>query len=385
MGIIFDHSIEHHEQLAHAGSDDDFEFFSLSGESFGEFFQGGIEAFGGEGGHVEGVADVGSPTPNGAFAPHSSAIVVEGGQAREGGDFLSVELSEFGEIGHEGGGRGLAHAGNAGEEFGFGVPIVVGFEQLEDSLFDGVDFLVQEVDDFSHAPRDQLSGIRFEAIGFGGSQGDELSSAGDELLQFGLFFGQLIDQPGLDLLSEAGDDGGVEAIGFCQDAESAGEVADLPGIDDGHVMAGLGEFGHELALVSAGGFDHDQAGLGRGELLHELGKSLGSVVALPRAFLGQDMHVEGGLGDIDSDKMREVGMHVTIPVLQMRARLLPGRARTALAAVRAKFTNPATILLCDGLGRPIRDRSVAGGQSNLRSTRSRGTYFNCLYLTSFCG
>jgi hypothetical protein len=48
-----------------------------------------------------------------------------------------------------------------------------------------------------------------------------------------------------------------------------------------------------------------------------------------------------------------------LSVLRMRARR-QRKAATALAAVRAVSTKPATIMLCDGLGGPRRNRSVAG-------------------------
>ena len=78
----------------------------------------GMEACGGEGSHVEDGADGFASAADGAFALMLAAIAIEGSQADEGGDLLAVELSELGDVGHEGGHVGSEeedHAGAAGD------------------------------------------------------------------------------------------------------------------------------------------------------------------------------------------------------------------------------------------------------------------------------
>jgi hypothetical protein len=69
---------------------------------------------------------------------------------------------------------------------------------------------------------------------------DELPTTGDQLGQ-GLRLG-LGDRPrfGADAFGGRGDDFGVERVGLGQPPGSAGEVADLAGIDHGQRQAGPG-------------------------------------------------------------------------------------------------------------------------------------------------
>ncbi len=68
MGIFFDHGVEDDQEFAHAGSGDDFGEIGLmvgrtfaTGECCRELSDDVVEAFGREGGRVEGRSNVGSP------------------------------------------------------------------------------------------------------------------------------------------------------------------------------------------------------------------------------------------------------------------------------------------------------------------------------------
>ena len=75
------------------------------------------------------------------------------------------------------------------------------------------------------------------------------------MLQFLLFFMGLAECSRSDVLGESGDDLGIDAVGFGQNAETFGEVANLTRIDNGDQMAGVSEFGDDSSLIPAGGFD----------------------------------------------------------------------------------------------------------------------------------
>ena len=68
MGVGFDHRVESHQQLAHAGDEDDLGGFALSGQSVGEGADRGVGPAGREGGHVEHAADVLPASLDRAFA-----------------------------------------------------------------------------------------------------------------------------------------------------------------------------------------------------------------------------------------------------------------------------------------------------------------------------
>lgn len=144
-------------------------------------------------------------------------------------------------------------------------PVVVRFDELGDGQFDGVDLLVEDLEHAFDAASRGLGGGEFAAVGLGGSKVDELTSAGDELVDFGLFFGVFFQGLGLDVLGKLCEEFGVEAIGFGELPESACEVADLAGIDASDAESGVHQGGDEPPLVSAGGFDHDETGAKRSQ------------------------------------------------------------------------------------------------------------------------
>jgi hypothetical protein len=100
-------------------------------------------------------------------------------------------------------------------------------------------------------------------------------------------------------------------------------------------------------------------------------------------LIGKDASLESVLGDINPDERSDRSLHGIVPVLQMRTRL-GRRPATVPAAVRARSTRPATIMLCDGLRRPRHVRSAAGRSgktcfATLRSSFHCGVYLNnCL-------
>jgi len=109
-------------------------------ETFGERLDFGIASSGGQSGHVEQAADFRSATGDVSFAGEVSRLLVVGRQAGQGGDLVSIELSEFGQSGDEHGaglrsdtgginfsafsagfeGGGFQDFDTAGERVGFG-------------------------------------------------------------------------------------------------------------------------------------------------------------------------------------------------------------------------------------------------------------------------
>jgi hypothetical protein len=317
-------------------------------ESIGEGFDDGIAASCRERGHVEDAADGFSSAADGAFALVLPAVVVEGSNADEGRDLLSVEGSEFGEIGDEGGGGNSAESGYGLDEFGFLSPIVVGLDKGFNGFFDVVDLTFQKFEDGLNTFLSGFGPGQFEAIGFHDSEVDELSSAGDELLDFGLFFWHFLDRSRLDLLSEQSQDAGIKAVGLGGQAQGSGKVPNPFGINDRDAVAGIEEVGHERAFIAAGGLEDDQAARGLREEFAELLEPRSVVGQRVRLACGEEVEIERRLGDVDADADQIRAVHGDVPFLPMRARGRFGNL-AAQATVRARFQRPATIQLCDGV------------------------------------
>lgn len=237
-------------------------------EAFGEFSDDRVVRFCREGGHVQSGSHGASSAGDGPLPFELSAVSVERGQSGQGGRLLSIDLSEFGKFGNERGGGDIPDAGHAAQNVGLFPPLVVRFDEGQDFFFKAFDFFVERVDDQLQTAFDRLGMGYGEAVFLGGAEHDQLSPPGDELVEFALFFVDFGEQSRFHLLPEAGNDGGVDAVGFGEDAKSLGEVSDLPRIDDGNEVSRIEQIGNEQSFVSAGGFD-DEAGSGLGQVVEE--------------------------------------------------------------------------------------------------------------------
>jgi len=377
MRVGFQHGIENDEELAHASGHDELEGLARGFESLGEGANDRVAAFGSECGHVENTSNRGASSPDASLTLESTAVVVERSETDERTDLLSIQLSEFGKLSQESRGGGGPDAGGALEDLGLAAPVVVGCEEGEDRFFDLLNVFVETIDQMLNALSNGAGCTRFETIGFGGSEVDELATTEDELLKFGLIIGGLGHGARPNLLTEPGDDGSIDAIGLGENSNPASEITNLTRIDDGHEMTGIEEIGDDASLISPGGFEDDQASSWCGKLATKLLQGALVIGQGERPAFGEQTHIEGMLGDIDADERCERTIHGTIPVLQMRARRTP-----ALAAVRADSKKPTTITLRDGLGRPRRNRSVIGRRGAGCSAALRSRPHGVVHLTT---
>jgi len=317
-------------------------------ETIGEGFDDGVETSSCEGGHVEDAADGLPAAGDSAFTFEGAAVSVVGSQADEGGDLLPVELAELRDIGHERVGGDLSQSGNGFNELGFVAPVIVGLDEGLDGAFDVVDLALEQVEDGLDALPGELSFGDLPAIGLLRAEVDELPSAGDELLDFGLFFRGFLEGRRLHSFGEESQDAGIDAVGLGQQSQGLGEIAGPFGIDDGDTVAGFGEIGDDFAFVAARGFEHDETVSRTGEQLFELLMTRGGVGQAVVLLRGKEMKIERGLSDVDADRNLVRAIHGDVPFLPMRARAAVGPA-PAPATVRARFQRPATIQLCDGV------------------------------------
>ena len=216
MRVVFDHRVEDHQQLAHAGGDDDLGFFAEGFQAIREGSDDWVGASCAERRHVQATAHRTSAAADRAPSSELAAIAIEGGQADQCGDFSSTQLPQLGDLGDQGCTRARSNPRRALNNLGLLFPLVVRLDQRGDSLLEASDLLVDRIDALLKALFNELAGDVFPAVHFRGSQLDELPAPGDKVLQFELFFRDFGLGPQLDCLAEACQHGHVDAIGLGQ-------------------------------------------------------------------------------------------------------------------------------------------------------------------------
>jgi hypothetical protein len=87
--VVFEHGVENDEQLAHASGENDFGHFAAAAgialsQSLSKRSDVFVAAFGGEGGHGQGIPDGGASSPDGSSSHQRSAVVIERSDAPKG-------------------------------------------------------------------------------------------------------------------------------------------------------------------------------------------------------------------------------------------------------------------------------------------------------------
>jgi hypothetical protein len=127
---VGEQAVEEDDEFAHDGGEGDFGGFASFAQALVKDAQDGVVADGGEGGHVEDVADRFAPAGNAAGAGIGAAILVVGSDACQGGGFLVTEGAQFGHLGEQGRGGHRTHAGDGLQAVGLGLKRGVGGEQF---------------------------------------------------------------------------------------------------------------------------------------------------------------------------------------------------------------------------------------------------------------
>ena len=343
--MISEQGVKNNEQFPHAGGYDDFEGFSLILEALGEGFDGGVEALGGQGGHIEQAADVGAAAGDMGPAILFSRFSVIGGQADQGGDLMAIEPTQFGQARQQHSAGLGADAAGAAQDLVFVLEVRVGLDVLFDEFIQFANLEFKGLDHFANAFADFDMMNHPSPIGFLSVQVDELTTSGNQFSQ-GLGLGVWRRfRGGLDLFAELGQGIGVDGIGFGQAAHAAGEVADLARMGDDDVITGLHQFGGEGFFVAAGGFQNDQSDF--------KGVQGPQEVLIPRTGVGvAALNLGGVRGDLkrifgDVDAEINFWRHGILPFLPMRANRR--QASASQAAVRVRSTGATRTMLYDGL------------------------------------
>lgn len=176
------------------------------------------------------------------------------------------------------------------------------------------------------------------------------------------------------MLREQGQNFGIEAIRLGQAAESAGEVPDLTGVDDGDDESGIEKVNGESPFEAAGGFEDDEAGTDGSQMIEDATDPLVVIIQDQTGSLREDTDIESPLGDVDADEGLKGGgtiIHDRTPVLPMRARATgrPGRLRRlfGLTGRNRRRSSSGTASWAPRGGRSVAGRRWAGFSAALRS------------------
>src|SRR5712692_37415 len=262
----------------------------------------GIVAASAECGHVEWLADVSAAAPDKAFATNGSGVCGEGSDAYEGGDLLSVELAEFGDLGQSCEAHDTADAGDALEQIVPGLPDRAGLHGFGETGFDILDLAFEPTDVTLNTPAHLSCGGLLETILLFGEHGDELAPARHERIE-GLC--RIVGQ-GPDLranaVAEQRQDQGIDLVGLGKLAGSSRELTDLARIHDDHRESGTTQGSREGDLETPGRLQDDQFGSQLLKARDEASRRLGLVGHMPNLSGGQKTHLELCFADVDSDE-----------------------------------------------------------------------------------
>jgi hypothetical protein len=98
VSFVANHGIENDHQLAHAGGKCGFGMLAPGAQPQIEASDGGIAADSRDRRHVQDASDLGASAPDATTAAQATAVTVKRRQARQGGDLLAIEFSQFGQV-----------------------------------------------------------------------------------------------------------------------------------------------------------------------------------------------------------------------------------------------------------------------------------------------
>src|SRR5262245_32149467 len=277
-------------------------------------------------------ANTGTSTEDGTLALILATVPIEGRHADQGRDLLAIEFAEFRKFGDDGGTGGRTDPGNGLQDLVFATPVVVIADEALDLVIELVNLPVEAVEDLVDAFASSLRMRGTAAIDLHGAHGDQLPTAHDKLLKFHGFFRGFLERSRFDIVREAGQSSGINAIRLGDGADAAGKMKWQTRIDDGDGETGVHEFGRQSTLEAARGL-HDNEGTRKGFEVLEERLDTGRVVRqIATALRGQEEDLEILLGDINSHERLER----VVPIIHDRSPALPMRARRLRGAGRLK-------------------------------------------------
>ena len=223
--VVSDDGVEHGEQLAHDGDESEARGFSCVAQPPVEAPQWRIVPDRDQAGHEEGCAHFDASALDVSLAAIAATVAVHRCDAGEGGDLMTIDGAEFGQLNNQRARHDITDVGNAFEQILFGAEHGALLDQPVDGAVDPSAFRRKAAQDGLERALGEFVGSFAEALLLGVDHDDELATSGEEFAQaqherVGHRLGR-----GPDGFGEMRDHAGVDRIGLGQFADGAGELA----------------------------------------------------------------------------------------------------------------------------------------------------------------
>ena len=96
--LMLHHGVQNNEQFVHASGDRYFEGFAGLPQALIERANDGIEAGGGQGRHIQGIADLFPSAPNATFPFQFAAVTIERSDTHQRRNRFAIQDAQFGKI-----------------------------------------------------------------------------------------------------------------------------------------------------------------------------------------------------------------------------------------------------------------------------------------------
>ena len=213
--------------------------FPLALKAFVDGLEVGVEAGGGEGGHVEGTAEVAPAAADLGLALSFSGLAGDRGDAGEAGDGGGLEGSDLWQVGEDGGGADLGDAGNAAEDGGLAGDLGVCGDEGGDGGVDRGEVAADAAQAIGVLAAQERQGEVAGAVPGGGAGPDEAGAGELELVEGSVAWGLRGLRGGLDHRGHAGDEAGIDAVGLGAGADGSAKRRTRAGLSLAQGMAAL--------------------------------------------------------------------------------------------------------------------------------------------------
>ena len=113
---MLEHGVQDNQQLTHTGCESQLLELTRRQQALIEDPDDWVVAAGRQRPHVQSAANSGASTPDGAFAPRSTAVSVEGSHTNQGSDLTTVQRAQLRQVCQESQRELFSHAGNSAQE-----------------------------------------------------------------------------------------------------------------------------------------------------------------------------------------------------------------------------------------------------------------------------
>ena len=290
--------IHQDDQFPHDGGEGDFGRFARHDQPVIKRLEQVIVPAGRQCRHVKSPAYFCPAATDAAFAGPLAAVAVVGAEAGQGGGLPPVEGSQFGHGGQHHHGGEATHAGDVIEPLHLGGQRRVGLQEGFDERFNFGDLFFHLGQPGGEEFAQIQIGAGVSALGFGDPQFEQLRPSRDQRGHFELGCRAWRGGCRREGLTEGGEHGGVDRIGFGEFSGGAGELADAGRIEDADGNGGGVERGDARPFITAGSFTDDVDAREGGKAFDQLGLASGGV----RQIVGFALEVklERGFGNVQT-------------------------------------------------------------------------------------